>query len=173
MEITHTPISGVLLVGLVNHHDHRGSFTEDYRAEWAGTMPQSNISRSLPNVLRGMHFHRRQYDYWTFVGGSAIVMLHDIRTGSPTEGQAHRLELDAAVDLGPGILIPPGVAHAFYAVTDVTMHYMVSIYHDGTDEYQYRWDDVPVAWGVEEPILSERDSTSPHLSEIERPEFHR
>jgi len=177
MEIEPTSIQGVDIVRLVHHTDERGSFTEDYRAEWAGTFVQSNLSRSRAGVLRGMHFHRRQYDYWCYGSGRALVNLYDLRSGSPTEDSRVTIEMDATDTPSHGIVIPPGVAHGFYAITDVVMHYMVSIYHDGSDEFGFLWQDIG-GWdlaleGGEKVVLSERDRTAPPLSWVERPEYPR
>jgi len=69
---------------------------------------------------------------------------------------------------GVGIFIPCGVAHGFYAVTDVTLTYMVDNYYDGGDELGVAWNDptLKVPWGVTDPILSGRDQKNPLLDAI-------
>jgi dTDP-4-dehydrorhamnose 3,5-epimerase len=129
-------------------------------------MVQSNLSRSRRNVLRGLHVHRRQADYWCFGAGTAFVGLVDLREGSPT--RLAKAGIRMASDTEPmGLYIPPGVAHGFYAETDVVLQYLVDQYYSGEDEFGLAWDDPDVAmgWPTQTPILSERDTKNPPLSE--------
>ena len=163
-------IEGVLLFPLTTHPDLRGSFTEDYRRSWVPggrEMVQGNISISKANVLRGLHFHRAQADWWNFYTGSAIVGLHDLRTGSPTEGVGIGLRIDTDEAL-KGLYIPKGVAHGFYAERDVMLHYMVDNYYTESDEFGIAWDDpgLGIGWTTTEPILSDRDKSNPSLAEV-------
>src|SRR5687768_6664277 len=69
-------IDGAVLLPLTSHPDERGSFTEVYRRSWlpgGKEMVQGNLSFSKAGVLRGLHFHRRQADYWFVVQGTAFV----------------------------------------------------------------------------------------------------
>ena len=143
-----THIAGVEVRELRRLGDERGSFAETYRREWlpadAGEMVQSNLSRSNAGVLRGMHFHRRQADYWVVLEGRAFVALFDLRSGSPTQGERLELEMDGESPVG--LYIPPGVAHGFAARTDLTLLYLVDAYYgDGADEHGIAWDDPD--WG--------------------------
>ncbi|MDH4113619.1 MAG: dTDP-4-dehydrorhamnose 3,5-epimerase family protein, partial [Actinomycetota bacterium] len=64
------------MVDLETRDDPRGAFTEVFRQEWfpdAPAMVQSNLSRSRAGVLRGLHFHRQQADYWCLLEGTAFV----------------------------------------------------------------------------------------------------
>ncbi len=165
-------IEGVLLFSLTTHPDLRGSFTEDYRREWipgGREMVQGNISISKANVLRGLHFHRAQADWWNFYTGAAVVGLYDLRVGSPTQGRGLALPMDTADGL-QGLYIPRGVAHGFYAARDVMLHYMVDNYYTGSDEFGISWDDpgLGIDWTSTEPILSDRDRSNPSLDEVLR-----
>ena len=40
---------------------------------------QANLSTSAAGVLRGLHLHRRQLDYWVVASGRAFVALVDVR----------------------------------------------------------------------------------------------
>ena len=165
-------IEGVRLIDLEVFADGRGAFTESYRREWfegGRDIVQVNLSRSNMGVLRGMHFHRRQADYWCIVLGRAFVALHDLRLASPTTGVTMTLTLDEGTP--QGLFIPPGVAHGFYAETDVVLQYMVDEYFDGSDEYGIAWDDTSLGidWPGIEPVLSDRDRSNPPLTEVVRP----
>jgi dTDP-4-dehydrorhamnose 3,5-epimerase len=170
-EPTDVGIDGVLLFPLTTHPDLRGSFTEDYRREWiAGgrEMVQGNISVSKRNVLRGLHFHRAQADWWNFYTGAALVGLYDLRTGSPTEGKGVGVRIDTAEGL-KGLYIPRGVAHGFYAEQDLLLHYMVDNYYSGADEFGVSWDDpgLGIPWPTDDPILSDRDRSNPSLADVQ------
>jgi dTDP-4-dehydrorhamnose 3,5-epimerase len=118
-------------------------------------------------VLRGLHYHHHQVDYWMVLRGHIRVGLVDLRPASSTYRQAQTLEMGEEKPVG--LLIPVGVAHGFLTLTDATLLYMVDNYYDGNDENGVAWDDPVLAleWGITtEPILSERDRQNPHLKDI-------
>jgi len=95
------------------------------------------------------------------------VGLLDLRQGSPTRGQGQVIELNQ--EALAGVFIPVGVAHGFYAVTDLMLFYVVDRYYDNTDDFGVAWDDPDggLDWGVEgELILSERDRVNPRMRDI-------
>ncbi|HEX9235682.1 MAG TPA: dTDP-4-dehydrorhamnose 3,5-epimerase family protein [Actinomycetota bacterium] len=170
-------IDGVRLFPLTPHPDSRGSFTEVYRREWipgGREMPQANLSLSYQNVLRGMHFHRQQADYWVVIKGVAFIALYDLRSGSPTEGKKAEFSVDAGEERR-GLYIPRGVAHGFHAQTDIELQYLVDEYFTGEDEFGVAWDDpeMGIEWPSREPILSDRDRSNPSLQEVrsDRPPY--
>ena len=67
-----------------------------------------------------------------------------------------------------GLFIPPGVGHAFAAVTDLTLTYLVDSDHNPSDELGMAWDDPELAvdWGVNEPVTSARDRANPRRADI-------
>src|SRR5438093_5049116 len=141
-------IDGVYVVSLQQWPDERGRFTEIYRREWipdAREMVQSNRSDSHAGVLRGLHYHLFQADYWYVISGRAVAGLYDFRESSSTGGSWDLVELGDGAETG--LYIPPGVAHGFYAVTDLTLTYLVDQYFDGSDEFGIRHDDPQVSIG--------------------------
>jgi dTDP-4-dehydrorhamnose 3,5-epimerase len=130
-------------------------------------MVQGNLSSSKAGVLRGLHFHRRQADYWFVIQGTAFVGLYDMRLGSPTEGLKAEVPLSSE-GLRHVLYIPPGVAHGFYAQTDMLLYYLVDEYYTGDDEFGIAWDDpdVNIGWPGRDPILSDRDRSNPSLAEV-------
>ena len=161
-------IDGVKIVGLEIRADARGSFVEYFRQSWLPTdhaALQGNVSHSLSGVLRGMHFHRRQWDYWFVVSGMAFVALVDLRGGSPTERSIMTLRLTEGDPRG--LFIPPGVAHGFFAESDLVLVYLNDRYFDGSDEFGFAWNDPGLGfdWPSGEPILSDRDRANPSLAE--------
>jgi dTDP-4-dehydrorhamnose 3,5-epimerase len=165
------PPHGVRVVDLTTRADPRGAFTETFRQAWlpedAPAMVQSNLSISRAGVLRGLHLHRRQSDFWCVIEGAAFVALVDLRRGSPSEGATWTETFDAAHGLR-GLYVPPGVAHGFCALTDLRMQYMVDAYFSGEDEFGFAWNDPDLAlpWPIEDPVVSDRDATAPSLAEV-------
>jgi dTDP-4-dehydrorhamnose 3,5-epimerase len=172
MEIEELGIAGARRVRLIAHADDRGSLTETYRRDWVrggGEAVQANLSWSRPGVLRGLHWHRRQSDYWCVLSGVAHVRLVDLREGSPTRLAVERVRIDAAEER-IALAIPAGVAHGFFAETEVLLQYLVDAPYTGDDEFGLAWDDpaVDTAWPTADPILSERDRANPILEDVLR-----
>jgi dTDP-4-dehydrorhamnose 3,5-epimerase len=170
-------IDGVVVVDLDVHGDPRGTFVEPWRREWFPGLPdmvQANRSDKVARSLVGLHYHLRQADYWYVIAGTARVVLHDLRSGSPTEGATSVLELTGTSHRG--VYIPPGVGHGFAALSDLVLWYMVDGYYDPSDELGVAFDDpeLGIDWGVADPVLSQRDRDNPRRSEISselRPRF--
>lgn len=163
-------IEGVKVVRLRAFGDERGRFMETFRTEWfperSWDKVQTNRSDSIAGVLRGLHYHFLQVDYWYVPRGMLRVGLADLRPSSPTYGASEVIEIGDENQVG--ILIPSGVAHGFYALTDVTLTYLVDNYYDGNDELGVAWNDptLAVPWDVDAPILSARDQANPLLKDI-------
>ena len=183
-----SPPAGVRFGRVVRHADARGSFRELWRSgelgridpALAGLAPgtevrfvQANLSTSAAGVLRGLHYHRRQLDYWFVAAGRAFVALVDVRP--LLEGSGSRALVETR-ELGPDewVVIPAGVAHGFLALEPLELVYLVTAEHDGTDELGFAWDDpiVGVPWPAVRttrdgrPILSDRDRSNPPLAEL-------
>jgi dTDP-4-dehydrorhamnose 3,5-epimerase len=163
-------IKDVQIVTLKSFGDERGRFVETFRKEWfpqrSWEITQTNRSDSKAGVLRGLHYHFKQVDYWYVVNGKIRAGLVDIRPGSPTYGVAQTVEMGEENQVG--IFIPIGVAHGFVALTDATLTYIVDNYYDSHDEYGVAWDDPDIAmpWDVEQPLVSARDVGNPRLKDI-------
>lgn len=181
-------LRGVRFGTVTRHADARGSFRELWRtsafpalttAETGapeGAEPrflQANLSTSAAGVLRGLHHHRRQLDYWVVVAGRAFVALVDVRPllkGSADRPLVETHELSA----DEWVVIPAGVAHGFLALEPLELLYLVTNEFDGSDELGFAWDDpaVGVPWpAVKEtpdgrPILSDRDRSNPPLADL-------
>jgi dTDP-4-dehydrorhamnose 3,5-epimerase len=163
-------IAGVWIVEPEGHGDERGRFYETYRRSWfprGREIVQGNRSDKAAGALVGLHYHLHQADYWLCTRGTARVVLHDLRQGSSTERATQVLEISERDCRG--VFIPPGVAHGFASLTDVTLTYLVDSYYNPEDELGVAWDDPEVAadWGVTDPILSARDQGNPRRVDIE------
>ena len=110
-------IKGVDILELARHLDDGGSFTELGRfktgacAAFPGfVLAQVNYGEIEPGAIKAFHLHRAQTDIWYVPPADKVLLvLIDVRAGSPTEGARMRFVL------GDGhsrvVLIPPGVAH--------------------------------------------------------------
>jgi len=163
-------VAGVYVVEPEIHGDQRGLFIETYRRSWfphGREMVQGNRANRQRGAVVGLHYHLHQADYWYVPFGVARVVLHDLREGGPTDGATLSLELSGENHVG--VFIPPGVAHGFSAVTDMTITYLVDGYYNPADELGVAWDDPDVGadWGLTEPILSTRDQANPRRRDLD------
>ena len=152
---------------LTIHPDSRGNVRETYRASWFPTVPpvrQLVRSESRPKTLRGMHLHRKQWDVWHFVEGSALVRLYNHDTGANT---FHRL------DAGSTLAIPPTISHGFYSEDGCTLLYALTEEYDGSDEYGWYPfggldDDSHPGWprSFDGLVISERDLRATRLADF-------
>jgi dTDP-4-dehydrorhamnose 3,5-epimerase len=184
-EVAGSRLAGVRFGRLNRVGDRRGSFVELWRASTFGEIgveasgltgarfAQANLSTSAQGVLRGLHYHRRQLDYWVVVGGRALVALIDVRPVVADLG-AHAVVEMRELGQGETVTIPTGVAHGFLALEPLSLLYLVTNEYDGSDELGFAWDDpaVGIAWpeapGTPDgrPILSDRDRSNPSLREL-------
>ncbi|HLG00319.1 MAG TPA: dTDP-4-dehydrorhamnose 3,5-epimerase family protein [Acidimicrobiia bacterium] len=164
-------IRGVYVVTPDLHGDERGVFIETFRREWvpgAKEMVQGNRADRQAGCFVGMHYHRNQADFWYVPIGEAFVVLHDLREGSPTQDETFQTRMGPAFG-HPSLYIPPGVAHGFWSITDMTITYLVDQYYNPADELAVSWRDPGIAaeWPGSDPVLSERDSSAPFLADID------
>jgi dTDP-4-dehydrorhamnose 3,5-epimerase len=170
-------IDGVVVVEPDIHGDERGIFIETYRRQWfpgGREMVQGNRGDRRAGAVVGLHYHLHQADYWCVPYGRCRVVLHDLREGGPTDGKTLTIDLGSvpgtpAVEHDHrGVYIPPGVAHGFAALTDMTITYLVDGYYNPADELGVAWDDplVGADWGVSDPVLSDRDRNNPGRADV-------
>ncbi|AWN34427.1 dTDP-4-dehydrorhamnose 3,5-epimerase family protein [Methylobacterium radiodurans] len=127
-------------------------------------------STSQAGVVRGMHFqappHQHAKLVWCLEGRVTDVVL-DLRPGE-RYGRAVALDLDGAAR--DGVYVPEGCAHGFAVRSDhATLLYMVTSVHAPEADLGIRWDGFGFDWGVESPILSERDRRHPGLKDFATP----
>ncbi|MCP4422869.1 MAG: dTDP-4-keto-6-deoxy-D-glucose epimerase [Chloroflexi bacterium] len=164
-------ISGVFAVRLRPFTDERGRFLETFRKEWfpqrTWEKVQTNRVDSKANVLRGLHYHYHQVDYWYVQAGKIRAGLVDLRPSSPTYTAVQTIEMGD--DNQIGLFIPVGVAHGYLTLTNAIHTYIVDNYYDGNDEFGVAWDDPDLGldWGLTAPpIISPRDIANRRLRDI-------
>ena len=98
--------------------------------------------------------------------GAVIDTVVDLRKGSDTYKQGFSIELSA--ENKKQLLIPKGFGHAFLTMTDdVEVQYKVDEYYCAEHDRSIRFDDpeLGLEWGIESPILSEKDLNAPFLKD--------
>lgn len=163
-----TRISGVIIDKQPPFGDFRGRFIEVARMSSVPfKVQQVGHSRSNPGVLRGLHFHRKQFDLWFLARGRVQLGLADLRQRPQIPSQLRILEEGARV------IIPPGVAHGYLALDEADVIYLASETYDPEDEYGVAWNDpqIGLGWMATQPILSERDRNNPIVSWHDIPTF--
>jgi dTDP-4-dehydrorhamnose 3,5-epimerase len=179
MQVHPTHISGLVVVEPRVFGDDRGYFFESFNAEKfreAGLQTQflqDNQSLSSRGVLRGLHFQRPPHAQGKLVRvikGAVLDVAVDIRKGSPTYGQHHKLELNEENKLQ--FYIPPGFAHGFATLANDTVfcYKCTDLYHPET-EGSIAWNDpdLGIDWQLENPVLSDKDQQSPDFASFESP----
>jgi len=176
MHVEQTGLAGLLLIEPKCFRDERGFFLETYQRSRYSTVGidddfvQDNHSRSVKNVLRGLHFQVKnpQAQIVTVMRGKIFDVVVDLRRSSTTFGRWFGAELS---DEGARQLyMAPGFAHGFCVLSEVAdLHYKVTRTYDHTDEGGLLWNDpqVGIRWPIDLPIVSPRDASYPKLRELD------
>lgn len=178
MTITETSIPGVYIVEPAVFQDQRGFFMESWSErmfEEAGLFyrfVQDNHSRStVKGTLRGIHFQRgekSQAKLVRCVKGSVLDIAVDLRPGSLTYKRWVSVELSA--ENKRQLLIPRGFGHGFVTRTDdVEFLYKADNFYAPEADGGIRWNDPELAvdWGIDTPVLSQKDQNLPWLRDAE------
>lgn len=174
MNIIKTELEGVFIVEPKVFGDSRGWFMESYSARVFQehglnyNFVQDNHSFSAAKgTLRGIHFQKGESAQAKLVRcskGAVIDVAVDLRKGSPTYKKWVAVELSA--ENKRQLLIPRGFGHGFVTLTDdVEFLYKADNYYDPANDRSILWcdEEIGVNWGVENPIISEKDSKAPKL----------
>lgn len=175
------PIEGLLLLKPRIFEDERGLFLESFREEWFNEQTlipkfvQDNLSRSNKGVVRGLHYQLPPFAQGKLITvsyGAILDVAVDLRKDSDTFGTHLAIELN---DQNRHMLwIPPGFAHGFSALKDKTVvQYKCTAYYNKESERGIRADDpdIGIDWGIQHPLLSEKDRQNPYLKEIPQNEL--
>ncbi|MBN1331455.1 dTDP-4-dehydrorhamnose 3,5-epimerase [Candidatus Dojkabacteria bacterium] len=173
-------IEGLVLIKPAVFEDARGFFLETYskkRFKEEGGIDsefvQDNHSRSSKGVLRGLHFQSppfAQDKLLRVVSGEVLDVAVDIRKNSPTYGKWHSVVLS---EKNKNIFfVPQGFAHGFLVLSETCdFEYKVSNYYSKESEGGVMWNDpdLAVEWGINDPIVSEKDSQNLSFKEFDSP----
>ena len=158
------------------HGDHRGYFMETYSTKVfadigiTNEFVQDNQSfTAQKGTLRGIHFQNApmaQAKLVRVTKGAVLDVAVDLRKGSPTYKQWVGVELSA--ENKRMLFIPRGFGHGFVTLTDdVEFCYKVDNLYSKECDRGIRFNDpeIGVDWGIDNPILSQKDTTSPMLKD--------
>lgn len=182
MEFIPTELEDVIIVRPIVFEDSRGFFTETYRLNRfhkAGIRKpfiQDNLSRSVINTLRGLHYQIKnpQAKLVMVTSGEIMDVAVDIRRNSPNFGKYVSCRLSAKNK--EMLYIPEGFAHGFFVLSEeTTFLYKCSDYYNPAGERGIRWNDsdIGIQWPDAEPVLSAKDQKLPLLSEIDKEDLPR
>jgi dTDP-4-dehydrorhamnose 3,5-epimerase len=181
MKIQTTNIPDLLIVQPTVFEDARGYFFESYNKqqfEEAGIkleFVQDNQSLSQTGVLRGLHFQNPPFEQGKLVRvikGAVLDAVVDIRKGSPTYGKTFAHELNEKNKTM--LWIPPGFAHGFLTLeNDTIFSYKCTGLYNKQAEDCILWNDgdLAISWGINNPILSEKDKQGKLFSGFSSPFF--
>lgn len=183
MNITTTPIEGLLVIEPKVWKDNRGYFYESFNAKTlleAGidvNFVQDNQSFSQKGALRGLHAQKAPFAQGKLVRviqGKVLDVAVDIRKASPTYGQHFGIELSG--ENHKQLWVPPGFVHGFLTLEDNTIFtYKVSNYYDKASEIGVIWNDADlnIEWSntipAEDLLLSDKDQVLPAFKDFDSP----
>jgi dTDP-4-dehydrorhamnose 3,5-epimerase len=169
MKIIQTSIPEVKIIQPGVFEDARGFFLESYHKQKYADIGvidefiQDNHSRSVKNVLRGLHYQisRPQGKLVRVVVGEVYDVAVDIRKSSPTFCKWVGVTL-SAVEKNQ-IWIPRGFAHGFLTLSDwAEVLYKATDTYDPDAERYLLWNDpdIGIVWPLPQdtrPLLSTKD----------------
>ena len=176
MKKIETKLPGVYIVEPQVFGDHRGYFMETYSTKAFADIGITNVFvqdnqsfTAQKGTLRGIHFQNApmaQAKLVRVTKGAVLDVAVDLRKGSPTYKQWVGVELSA--ENKRMVFIPRGFGHGFVTLTDdVEFCYKVdNLYSRECDRgVRFNDPDIGVEWGVDAPILSQKDTVSPMLAQ--------
>jgi dTDP-4-dehydrorhamnose 3,5-epimerase len=178
MKIQTTALDGVLILEPKVFEDTRGFFFESFNAkdfrEATGVdaaFVQDNHSRSMRNVLRGIHYQlvRPQGKLVRAVSGRIFDVAVDLRRSSKTF--AHWVGVELSADNHRQLWMPRGFGHAFLVLSEAAdVLYKTTDYWFGDHERSILWSDpaIGIGWPLGgAAVLSGKDAAAPVLARAE------
>jgi len=168
MKVTKTTLYDVLIIEPRVFGDERGFFFESFNEKMfkektgvEARFVQDNHSRSVKNVLRGLHYQIKQIQgkLVRVTEGEVLDVVVDIRKGSATFGQWHSELLSE--ENKKQLWVPIGFAHGFVVLSEYAEFlYKTTDYYAPEHERCIAWNDpeLKIDWQLKgEPELSEKD----------------
>lgn len=174
LQVSATPIPGLMVIDLPVHGDNRGWFKENWQREKmvAAGLPdfdpvQNNVSfNEAAGTTRGIH--AEPWDkYVSVVTGRIFGAWVDLRAG-PTFGTVFTAEIDAS----RAIFVPSGVGNAFQTLEPKTGYiYLVNDHWTPDAEYaavNLADETLAIGWPIalDDAELSAKDRAHPRLDDV-------
>jgi len=173
-EFQELEVPGLKLITPRLFPDRRGHFGETYKSTdfSAAGIPeafvQDNVSVSVKNVIRGLHYQKTEAAQSKLVccmKGRIFDVAVDIRKGSSTYGKWAGRVLDG--DTWQMLYVPVGFAHGFSVLSDKALvSYKVGRLYAPQVSRGIRWDDptLKIDWRLDgPPVVSDQDTALPAL----------
>jgi dTDP-4-dehydrorhamnose 3,5-epimerase len=146
-------IEGVMIKKLKVIPDERGRLMEILRVddEAFKGFGQVYLTAAYPGVVKGWHYHKKQFDSMAVVKGMMKIVLYDGRQDSPTYREVN--EFFAGVHNPILLHIPPYVFHGFKCISSeeaLVINTPTEPYNYGEpDEFRVNPhdNDIPYEWG--------------------------
>ena len=179
MRVEPTAIPDVVVLTPARHGDTRGFFSESWNRR---TLQQQGIDlpdfvqdnhslSTATGTLRGLHYQAPPHAQGKLVRcgrGRLFDVAVDARVGSPTYGQWVGDEL--SFENGRQLWIPAGFLHGFVTrEPDTEIIYKCTAHYDRASDGAVRWDSLGIDWGVDAPILSDKDNAAPRFADWNSP----
>ncbi len=158
--------------------DDRGFFYESFNLKefervtgLTRTFVQDNHSRSVKNVLRGLHYQVQnpQGKLVRVVAGEVFDVAVDVRRSSPNFGKWVGVTLSS--ENKRQLWVPEGFAHGFVVTSEVAeFAYKVTDYWNPAYERSLVWNDsrIGIEWPIDmQPILAQKDASGKKLVEAD------
>ncbi len=161
MKILKTKFKDLLIIKSKIFYDKRGYFREiSLEKLIKKRLIFTILSKSKKNVLRGMHFQRKnpQGKYISVLKGEIFDVAIDCRKNSKTFGKHFKIILNDKKNIS--IFIPPGFAHGFVGLKkENIVLYSCTNYRNEKSEVGIAWNDpdLNIKWPIKKPILSSKD----------------
>ena len=179
MTLTETGFEGLIVLEPRIFEDQRGFFMESYNQKTLAGLGinkvfvQDNHSKSSKGVIRGLHFQNRPYEQTKLVRtlkGRILDVVVDIRKNSATFGKHFSIEISE--ENKKQLLIPPGFAHGFTALTDdAQILYKCDQFYNAESEGGLLYNDpeLNIDWKIDlaQAIVSEKDKVHPGIKDLD------
>ena len=145
-------IDGVIIKKLKVIADERGRLMEILRSDddFFEKFGQVYMTTAYPGVVKGWHYHKKQYDNMAVVKGMMKIVLYDSRKESATFGEIN--EIIAGIHNPVVVHIPPFVYHGFKCISEDE----AIVINTPTEKYNYQKpdefrlpahdNDIPYSW---------------------------
>ena len=175
MRVEETILKDCFIIHDTVFDDERGYFYETYQEKLfkqhgiLEDFVQDNQSFSKKGVLRGLHFQTAPFAQGKLVrviSGAVMDVAVDIRPDSPTFGQYQSFILTG--ENKKMVYVPEGFAHGFVTLEDAVFTYKCTNVYNKQSEGGIIYNDpeLNIDWGIENPLVSEKDLELPTLIQI-------
>ncbi len=166
MKLLETGFNDLFIVENFQSFDERGGFVKVFNNDLFTQFGINFIPKEIyysiskKDVIRGMHFQRPPFEHAKLVyvaKGKILDVVLDIRKESMTYGKVFSVDL---LENKNAVYIPSGFAHGFKSLDDdtIVIYNQTSCYSKEHD-CGILWNNFGFDWGIENPIVSERDKS--------------